>query len=102
MISTAMSTMQCTTSITVGSGSTVLLRWLLTLADSVVNAYLIAHCGLRPTSSSTIGLCVRSESSYFKPVEFPAKLDLGLSVAKLGKTSVTYEIGVFEAGKDEV
>jgi len=36
-------------------------------------------------------------------VEYPNNLDLALSVVQLGKTSVTYEIGVFEArgdGKD--
>ena len=29
-------------------------------------------------------------------------LDLGLRVIKLGKSSVTYEIGLFERGVDEV
>lgn len=29
-------------------------------------------------------------------------LDLGLMVSKLGKSSVTYEVGVFEQGKEEV
>jgi len=65
--------------------------------DTIVNSYLISKCGLKPTTSTSIGLCVRSESSYFRPVEYPNNLDLALSVVKLGKSSVTYEIGVFEA-----
>lgn len=35
-------------------------------------------------------------------MEFPNTLDLALAVTKLGNSSVTYEIGVFEAGKEEV
>jgi acyl-CoA thioester hydrolase len=35
------------------------------------------------------------------PTGFPAMIDMGLRVNKLGKSSVTYEIGVFERGKKE-
>lgn len=33
---------------------------------------------------------------------FPSIVDLGLRVTKLGKSSVTYEVGVFERGADVV
>ena len=33
---------------------------------------------------------------------FPVVLDLGLQVTKLGHSSVTYEVGVFEQGKESV
>lgn len=39
---------------------------------------------------------MHSHCDYFSPVGFPALVDLGLRVKKLGKSSVTYEIGVFE------
>jgi acyl-CoA thioester hydrolase len=45
---------------------------------------------------------VHSGCNYFAPVEFPAVVDLALRVNKLGKSSVTYEIGVFERGQEEV
>lgn len=70
--------------------------------DSVVNTYLIKHCALHPPTSSQIGLVVHSHCDYFAPVEFPAIVDLALRVNKLGKSSVTYEIGVFERGQEEV
>jgi acyl-CoA thioester hydrolase len=70
------------------------------LFDSVVNAYLIAHCGLDPPTSPHIGLVVHSHCDYFAPIEFPALVHLHLRVNKLGRSSVTYEIGVFEAGRD--
>jgi acyl-CoA thioester hydrolase len=70
--------------------------------DSVVNTYLIKHCSLHPPTSPQIGLVVHSHCNYFAPVEFPAVIDLALRVNKLGKSSVTYEIGVFERGQEEV
>jgi acyl-CoA thioester hydrolase len=45
---------------------------------------------------------VHSHCDYFGPLEFPAVVDLALRVKKLGKSSVTYEIGVFERGQDDV
>ncbi|PPR05614.1 hypothetical protein CVT26_009135 [Gymnopilus dilepis] len=70
------------------------------LFDSIVNTYLIEHCGLDPTSSPQIGLVVSSYCQFFAPLAFPQVLDLGLRVNKLGSSSVSYEIGVFEQGKD--
>ncbi|KAF2280657.1 Thioesterase/thiol ester dehydrase-isomerase [Westerdykella ornata] len=72
------------------------------LFDSVVNTYLIERCSLHPPTSSQIGLVVHSHCDYFAPVEFPSVVDVTLRVNKLGKSSVTYEIGVFERGQDEV
>jgi acyl-CoA thioester hydrolase len=68
------------------------------LMDSVVNAYLMAYCSLDPPTSPMIGLVVHSHCNYLSPVGFPALVDIGLRVNKLGKSSVTYEIGVFEKG----
>lgn len=70
--------------------------------DSIVNTYLIKYCALHPPTSSQIGLVVHSHCDYFSPIEFPAVVDLALRVNKLGKSSVTYEIGVFERGHEEI
>lgn len=45
---------------------------------------------------------MHSHCDYLAPIEFPAVVDLALRVNKLGKSSVTYEIGVFERGQEEV
>ncbi|CAL1709379.1 unnamed protein product [Somion occarium] len=70
------------------------------LFDSIINTYLITHCGLTPPNSALIGLVVSSFCQFFSPLSFPAVLDLGLRVNMLGKSSVNYEVGVFEEGKD--
>ena len=36
-------------------------------------------------------------AQFFSPLSFPDVLDLGLRVARLGKSSVTYEVGVFRS-----
>ena len=72
------------------------------LIDSVVNAYLMAHCGLQPGASAHIGLVVASHCTYFASLAFPDVLELGLAVRKLGRSSVTYEVGVFRAGEEAV
>ena len=70
--------------------------------DSIINGYLIEHCGLDPPISLHIGLVVHSQCDYFGSVAFPSLVDLGLRVSQLGNSSVTYEVGVFERGADDV
>ena len=67
-----------------------------------MNTYLIKHCGLAPPNSPLIGLVVSSYCNFFSPLSFPDVLELGLRVQKLGKSSVTYEIGVFQEGAERV
>ncbi|KAH8596450.1 thioesterase superfamily protein-like protein [Bisporella sp. PMI_857] len=72
------------------------------LYDSIVNTYLIEQCGLHPPSSSQYGLVVHSHGDFFGSIAFPATAELALRVNKLGKSSVTYEIALFERGVEEV
>jgi len=69
------------------------------LFDSIINAYLIEQCGQNPSSSPSIGLVVSSWANFFRPLSFPAVLELGLRANKLGTSSVEYEVGVFEEGQ---
>jgi acyl-CoA thioester hydrolase len=40
-------------------------------------------------------------SQFFAPLSFPELLTLGLRVNALGTSSVSYEVGVFQQGKDD-
>jgi acyl-CoA thioester hydrolase len=64
--------------------------------DTVVNGYLIAEGGLDFTDGPVIGLCVESYCRYLAPVAFPDALEAGLRVAHVGRSSVRYEIGIFQ------
>ena len=63
--------------------------------DSAANHYLIHSGGLDVLKSPVIGLVVESKCNYFKPLAYPDTLQVGLRVDRLGKSSVTYGIGVF-------
>ena len=66
--------------------------------DTVVNAHLIEHGALDIHSGRTIGLVVETQCHYFSPLAFPQLVDAGLRVARLGHSSVRYEVGLFGAG----
>jgi acyl-CoA thioester hydrolase len=63
--------------------------------DTAVNQYLIESGALDIESSTVIGLVVETQCAYFSPITFPDTVDAGVRVAKLGGSSVRYEIGLF-------
>jgi len=63
--------------------------------DTVVNRYLIDQGCLDIEASPVIGLVVETSCAYFAPVTFPDRIDAGLRVARLGTSSVRYEVGLF-------
>lgn len=67
--------------------------------DTVVNRFLIDNDLLVIGQSETIGLVVETGCSYFSSITFPQPVTAGLRVAKIGNSSVRYEIGLF-AGDD--
>jgi acyl-CoA thioester hydrolase len=91
------------------------------ISDSIVNTYLIRHCGLEPyqnleerhvhsheTSDSpptssryVMGFAVASAATYFEPTSFPSLLKVRIRVIYLGRSSVRYEVGIFEAKGDD-
>jgi acyl-CoA thioester hydrolase len=69
--------------------------------DTVINRYLIEEGGLDIAGGDTIGLCVESHCAYLRPISFPDRVEAGLRVAHLGRTSARYEIGIFAPGSNE-
>jgi acyl-CoA thioester hydrolase len=67
--------------------------------DTVVNAYLIEHGALDVQQGQTIGLVVETHCNYFSPLAFPQAVEGGLRVARIGSSSVRYEVGLFASGE---
>ena len=67
--------------------------------DTAVNAHLIDAGALDIHHGETIGLVVETQCNYFAPVEFPQTVEAGLRVARIGSSSVRYEVGLFLAGE---
>ena len=67
--------------------------------DTAVNAYLIEQGALDIHHGATIGLVIETQCNYFAPLAFPQTVQAGIRVAKLGSSSVRYEIGLFAQGE---
>lgn len=69
--------------------------------DTVVNEHLIRAGGLDIRKAASIGIVVETACRFHKPLSFPETIDAGLRVARIGRSSVSYEIGLFRRGDDD-
>jgi len=67
--------------------------------DTVVNAHLIEQGVLDIHAGGTIGLVIETQCNYFASLAFPQTVEAGLRVARIGKSSVRYEVGLFLQGE---
>jgi acyl-CoA thioester hydrolase len=65
------------------------------LFDTAINAWISTTTGLDPLSAPWLGVVAESGCRYFAELAFPDPLVVGLAVARLGTTSVTYRLAVF-------
>lgn len=63
--------------------------------DTAVNHYLLEAGVLDIEHGPVIGLVVETQCAYFSPIAFPETVHAGIRVARLGSSSVRYEIGLF-------
>lgn len=63
--------------------------------DTAVNAYLIENGALDIHAGETIGLVIETHCNYFASLAFPQTVHVGIRVARLGTSSVRYEVGIF-------
>jgi acyl-CoA thioester hydrolase len=73
------------------------------LFDTAINAWINTSTGLDPMDTPALGIVAESGCRYFSELHFPQSLAIGLAVTRLGRSSVTYRLGVFRAddGRDE-
>jgi len=68
--------------------------------DTVVNEHLIAAGVLDPATSLVFGVVAETGCRFLDSLSFPDVVDAGLRVARLGTSSVRYEIGLFREGAE--
>jgi acyl-CoA thioester hydrolase len=68
--------------------------------DTAVNAWLIEQGLLDIQNGNPIGLVVETGCRYHRSVAFPERVEAHLRIAKLGTSSVRWEVGLFTAGHD--
>jgi len=70
------------------------------LFDTAVNAYLIEHDVLDIKGGAEVFLAVETGCRYHAEMSFPDRVTAGIRVARLGSSSVRYEIGLFRNNED--
>ena len=69
--------------------------------DTAVNAALIRAGLLDVAGRPTICLVAETRCAFFDSVAFPERLEAGIAIAHLGRSSARYAIGVFAKGAPE-
>jgi acyl-CoA thioester hydrolase len=67
------------------------------LFDTAINAWINTSTGLDPLATPALGIVAESGCRYFSELHFPESLGVGIAVTRLGRSSVTYRLGVFRA-----
>jgi acyl-CoA thioester hydrolase len=70
------------------------------LFDTAVNGWLIEQKVLDIHGGEQIGLVVETGCRYFGELAFPDIVTAGLRVARIGSSSVRYEVGLFRNDDD--
>lgn len=70
------------------------------LFDTAVNSWLIEQRLLDVAGGERIGLVVETGCRYFAEIAFPDTVAAGLRVARIGTSSVRYELGLFRNDED--
>lgn len=68
--------------------------------DTLVNENMIRHGVLDMATSDVIGIVAETRCIFLSSIAFPQAVEGGLRVARLGRSSVTYEIGLFVEGRE--
>jgi acyl-CoA thioesterase FadM len=71
------------------------------LFDTAVNAHLLEASGTDVRRLPAVGVVAETSCRYFREIGFPAPVDIGLRVERLGTSSVIYRVGLFQGDGDE-
>jgi acyl-CoA thioester hydrolase len=69
------------------------------LFDTAINGWINTNVAIDPVTTPLQGIVAESGCRYFSELHFPERLVVGLAVTRLGRSSVTYRLGVFAAGE---
>ena len=68
--------------------------------DTTINVWLVRAAGFDPESAGEIALCVSSGCEFTASASFPEPLEIGLRAGRVGRSSVTWELGIRRAAVD--
>jgi acyl-CoA thioester hydrolase len=71
------------------------------LFDTAINAWINTSTDVDPVTAPWLAVVAESGCRYFAELTFPDPLVVGLAVTRLGTSSVTYRLAVFEPGEPD-
>lgn len=63
--------------------------------DSAVNLWLIERCGLELPNGPVVGIVADTQCTFLAEVKWPAPVEIGMRVDRIGRTSLTYGLAMF-------
>jgi acyl-CoA thioester hydrolase len=70
------------------------------LFDTAINGWINTNVAVDPVTIAAQGIVAESGCRYFSELHFPQRLVVGLAVTRLGRSSVTYRLGIFRAAEE--
>jgi acyl-CoA thioester hydrolase len=70
------------------------------LFDTAINGWINTNVAVDPVTMASQGIVAESGCRYFSELHFPQRLVVGLAVTRLGRSSVTYRLGIFRAAEE--
>ncbi len=70
------------------------------LFDTAINGWINTNVAIDPVTIAAQGIVAESGCRYFSELHFPQRLVVGLAVTRLGRSSVTYRLGIFRAAEE--
>ena len=72
------------------------------LFDSAINEWLISGAAIDVMALPELGVVAESGCRFFQELEYPGKLDVGVRIERIGRSSITYALGLFAAEREDL
>ena len=72
------------------------------LFDSAINGWLVTGADVDVMASPELGVVAESGCRFFRELEYPRPLDVAVRVERLGRSSITYALGLFDAQSADI
>jgi acyl-CoA thioester hydrolase len=70
------------------------------LIDTAIDVHLQEAVGDVNDDPDTIGVFAEASCRFFREMGYPAPIDLGVAVERVGRSSIVYRVGLFQGSDD--
>ena len=70
------------------------------LIDTAIDVHLQEAVGDLDDDPDAIGVFAEASCRFFREIAYPAPIDLGVAVERVGRSSITYRVGLFQGGDE--